>query len=465
MSADPPRPESNETPPEVEAEIVEPGETGSLDADETLSAETAPPPPKRRLFPGLIVFFAFVAAALGAFLIWRFQTPPGQEGAVASQSAAVESEPPSAADEPQAEVQTQAADASKIANSMGEVKDELQGFDTGDTVAGRGLPPAPPAGTSENEALQDAAKRALRTLQESAAAEDEVPGAGALHAEPSTAMPQAQAPPPTAEPSDPLAELQAQAEQEELQPQTAPSVMEQTPPAPEPGVDAKVGNDLAALKAQLEEERRRSAAQEQEIAALRVTLDRLLEERRGSALHATPSYDKIRAAPDPVGLSLALLSLQRAIDSGSPFVGEIERVERLAPEAPGLRVLRKHAERGVPSFSALRARFPQAAREAIAAAARDEAQGPLGGFFARLKGLVSARPARPTAGASAPAIISRAEGKLAAEDLQGVVDELGELSGGAKEAFAAWLSDAQARLDARRAVDDIGESVAAARRG
>lgn len=449
-------------PPEVEAEIVA----------ETPREAGPPPPPGGKstapiaLFPGLIVFFVFVAAALGAFLIWRLQAPPP-----ASENAAVQAaqDPPAAAAKttpstsvPAPAAQTNAApaaaeaavDPGKIANSVGTAKAELSDFDLGDSLdPGRGLPPAPPAGSFGNSALQDAAKEAQAELmlgqssQAQGAADAAAPGAAPTDAQPLAAT----------EPSP------APAAQSNDNPLAVPSEIF-APTGQAGAAPAAMENELASLRSALDEERRVSRAQADELEALKSAVGDLFAQRETAAQDATSTASD-GARIDPVKFSLALLSLNRAIDSGKPFEAEYQRIARLAPEgAEGLAILKAHAPTGVPTETALKAMFADHARAAIAAERREKASGVIGAAAARIASLISVRPADPQEGSSASAVISRAEARTNAGDIAGAAAEIAALQGGAAEAFAPWTTAAKARLEASAAAAGLGDLLLAAER-
>ncbi|MEZ5983836.1 MAG: hypothetical protein R3C54_16160 [Parvularculaceae bacterium] len=73
---------------------------------------------------------------------------------------------------------------------------------------------------------------------------------------------------------------------------------------------------------------------------------------------------------------------------------------------------------------------------------------------------MSVRPAHPQEGASTGAVISRAEARLAADDLAGTVSELQGLEGAALETIGPWLDDAKARAGADAALAALSGSLA-----
>lgn len=407
--------ESETRPPTVEAEIVDAEFVDAPDAVKAGGPEPgAAPPPKRALSPGLLFFAGFIlvaAVVFGAFTLTR-QSPKKPPAEIQQ---AEESQPaPAAAEEnaaPGPGPERPSADLSKIANT---------GLDTAKEAAAlgasalppseRGLPEPPPPG-SANEELQQAAKDAARLFG---------PDSGdAIDSGPE-------------EPAEPQIEFQT----ESAAPATAA-----------PTVGAAGSAEIAALKETFDRELALSDARANaEIASLRAEVERLQQ--------GNPHASDMR---DPAAF-VALAALQRAIDRGDPFTEEFDAFARLAPGAPAVERLRPMAATGAPTFAALREDFDPAARAAIAAAARENASGWLGGVAARIQQMVTVRPAVPTAGSGAPEIISRAEGALEAGDLSNAVAEAATLRGAAAAEFAPWLARARTKLAANEAVAALDAS-------
>lgn len=422
--------EGETRPPTVEAEIVDAEFVDAPDAIKTGGPEPGSAPPKRALSPGLLFFAGFIlvaAVVFGAFTLTR-QTPKKPPSEIQQ---AEESQPaPAAAEEgaaPETEPERPAADLSKIANT---------GLDTAKEAAAqgasalppseRGLPEPPPPG-SANDELQQAAKDAARLFG---------PDAGdAIDSGP-------------AQPAEPQIEFQT----EGAAPSTAtPTIGAVTaPPAEQPGAVASLAAgsaEIAALKETFDRELAlRDARANAEIASLRAEVERLQQ--------GNPHASDVR---DPAAF-LALASLQRAIDRGDPFTEEFDAFARLAPGTPAVERLRPIAATGAPTFAALKEDFDPAARAAIAAAARENATGWLGGVAARVQQMVTVRPAVPTAGSGAPEIISRAEGALKAGDLSNAIAEAATLRGAAAAEFAPWLARARTKLAANEAVAALDAS-------
>ncbi|MEQ8176736.1 MAG: hypothetical protein RIC52_07450 [Amphiplicatus sp.] len=481
-----PKPEKAGTPPEVDAEIVEDGyrqpESDNLSAKpEPEETSAGAPPPKDLpptpssalrgpfgLSPGVMLLIVLVAVLVVGFAIWRLasgaastQQPAAVTSALPESDTRPSEEPgeASAFSESVPASARPAPDPGKIANTgAATAKEAATGIEPSESSdASGGLPLAPAAAAGGNETLQNAAKKAAKTLSgpDTGDAIDlgdtEAPASGE----------EIEAPAPDAEAHLSSSDDPASSE-------TPAEASDQG--AALPGAD-KIANDLTEMKAALAAAQILNAQQADEIAAMRDGFQQALAERdrnSGAAIASLSArLDKIQpdVAATPRGreaaASLALVALQRVIDSGAPYQAELDVLSGLAPGRPALEALRARAETGAPTLLALKADFPAAARAARAAANRAKSKGPVADFFARLETLISIRPAAPIAGGSATAIISRAEDRLDKDMLAAAVTELEALPAPSSDAFSQWLADARARLAADQAIADMNAALLA----
>jgi hypothetical protein len=86
---------------------------------------------------------------------------------------------------------------------------------------------------------------------------------------------------------------------------------------------------------------------------------------------------------------------------------------------------------------------------------------------ASLANFVNLRAAAPREGREPVAVLSRAEARMGARDLGGAIAEIVTLEGGARAAFAGFLADARALIEAeaafRTAEEGLGLAPAAER--
>jgi hypothetical protein len=216
-----------------------------------------------------------------------------------------------------------------------------------------------------------------------------------------------------------------------------------------PAVVLPDGDDADAAEAyaaELEALRESVVEQRSEIAAL---LENTRSERAANAAAATAA-----------SAQRALAKIVSAIDTGQPFADEYSEIETLdiGELDPALGDV---ADEGVATLSALQTEFPEQARTALATARSsgvEDGQQGLGGFITRSLG---ARSVTPREGDDPDAVLSRAEAALNSGDLATTLNELDTLPEEAQAAIADWRAAAEARLEARMAVDDLAQRLTA----
>ncbi|TQV79731.1 COG4223 family protein [Denitrobaculum tricleocarpae] len=194
-------------------------------------------------------------------------------------------------------------------------------------------------------------------------------------------------------------------------------------------------------------------AAEQGVAALPALESRLSAEL--AALSETiptgPSEDAGDAA-----MFLALLQLREALSGSGAFETELALVDGLAAEDAELKAalapLSERAASGVAALPGLRVSFDQMAGSVVAAARGGEEDDWIAKTVRKVSEAVTIRPVGLVEGDDAGAVLARAEVKLEAGDLAGAVAELDALSGSAAEGAAAWRQEAEARLEAQKAL-------------
>lgn len=224
---------------------------------------------------------------------------------------------------------------------------------------------------------------------------------------------------------------------------------------------------LAAVEARLGEIERRvgdlearpsgpdgSAAMEAQLEAFRSQLDTLAAEAKAEVEAARSRSAEIEAAAaaaaEAARREAALAEIRAALDSGAPFAAALDRISG-APES-----LTAVAGEGVVTLLALQRDFPDAARQALAAAqAAPEDAGMTKRFTAFLRRQTNARSLAPREGADADAVLSRAEAALGAGDLGAALAELGALPEAARTKMADWIDRAEARAAAVGAVASL----------
>jgi hypothetical protein len=157
--------------------------------------------------------------------------------------------------------------------------------------------------------------------------------------------------------------------------------------------------------------------------------------------------------------ALATSALIQAVQTSRPFAGELAAVESLLPQAADVAALRRVAQTGAPTRTALAAEFPAAAARAIAAA---RAPGEDAGLLDRLRhalgSIVTIRRVDYVKGDGPHAVLARAEASVGEGDVEGALAELDALPPAARDALSGWRARAERRAEVDRRVAGIREA-------
>ena len=149
---------------------------------------------------------------------------------------------------------------------------------------------------------------------------------------------------------------------------------------------------------------------------------------------------------DAAAAALAAALLAEAASTSRPFEKELAALEQVLPLSPDALALRRLAQTGAPTRSALAAEFDAAAAQA-AVAARDP--GERGAFLDRLRhalsSIVVVRRVGSTVGDNPDAVLARAERQVDEGDVDGALTTLNTLPPRARRAMAVWRAAAERR--------------------
>jgi hypothetical protein len=163
-------------------------------------------------------------------------------------------------------------------------------------------------------------------------------------------------------------------------------------------------------------------------------------------------------AADTAVLSQSLADLKAKIASGAGFGPELERIQRLAPAAPGLDVLASSAAQGLPNAKGLALELTGLADTLPKPEAAVEESGGsmLSNAWKALSSLVRVRNIGeadwPAAARSAATLAEQGEVRQA-------IDQLNAVEGTKPTGLAQWLERADARLKLDAAVGVVSEAV------
>ena len=154
--------------------------------------------------------------------------------------------------------------------------------------------------------------------------------------------------------------------------------------------------------------------------------------------------------------ALAAAALMEAAQTSRPFAEELAALDAVSPPSAELRALRRVAERGAPSRSALAASFPDyAARAAGAARAPGESAGLMIRLAAALSRVVTLRQVGDVPGKGVDALLARAERQVEEGDLDHALRTLDGLPPGGRDALAPWRAAAETRADIDRRISSV----------
>jgi|GEM_PF-6387202 len=155
---------------------------------------------------------------------------------------------------------------------------------------------------------------------------------------------------------------------------------------------------------------------------------------------------------------VAIGDVDRAITKAEPFDSSLQSLKLLmrdnATLGETLSLLEPVATEGVPALPDLKDAFTSMASRALLAEGGNQSLADQ--VSNNVFGIINMRPAGSEAeGGSSRATFARAQARLAADDLESAIAELGGLEGAAGEEAKGWIEQAQGRLSAEAAVVDL----------
>jgi len=255
------------------------------------------------------------------------------------------------------------------------------------------------------------------------------------------------------------------------------AAVDQPPEAAEPTPgggtigEAALASRVASLEAKLAElSPAAPAVDPAEFATLQREIAALKAQGAETAQRVSAETDRLKAVGRGVSLVYAIGRLRGGLAGSGPYLaaldtvrGHFEALDLLREPAIGkaLDALGAHAKDGLPTRADLAAGFGPLARAAVQAS-NVPADGDLvDRLLAEAGNLVTVRPVGDVQGNDVAARVGRAELRLARNDLDGALDEVKALEGGAAAALAPWRAQAEARLAAERAVELLDGEVSA----
>lgn len=187
----------------------------------------------------------------------------------------------------------------------------------------------------------------------------------------------------------------------------------------------------------------------------------------GQKIAALDKTEQQQQAADPniTALTLVLLQIRDAVETGRPFDAEYQALVALSRDHPDIATaaapLADPARTGVASRAALIERLRQLA-PLIATARPPPKSGWKSQVVARLRSLVTIRRVEGDDRTPAEAAVGEAQSNLASGDLPGAITALDKLDGASKTAAEPWLKTAKARLAVETALRQVQMALTAA---
>ncbi len=204
------------------------------------------------------------------------------------------------------------------------------------------------------------------------------------------------------------------------------------------------------------------AAYETELDALRAQIADLTgvaqTELEAARAEAASIEENATAAARAAAGRAALARLQTGMENGAPLGAALADLEdAIGGSAPDALLA---AQDGVPTLVSLQDQFPEFARAALATARSEGVSGEdTGGIGAFLRNQFDVRSVTPQEGATADAILSRAQAAVRAGRLSEALLEISALPEVARAEMSEWLAQAELRADAIAAVDILSTSL------
>ena len=202
------------------------------------------------------------------------------------------------------------------------------------------------------------------------------------------------------------------------------------------------------------------AAFEREMEALRNAVTEQRNEIESLLENAQTAEEATAEAAEAARAQTAMTRVNTALAAGRPFDTALTELEAAGvsdiPQA-----LTDTAGSGIVTLANLQARYPDAARAALATARAEVPQEGEGGFGSFLKRQLGARSVAPREGTDPDAVLSRAEAAVRDGRLTDALAEIDTLPDPAQEAMSDWLADARARQAAENAADDLSQRLTA----
>ena len=186
----------------------------------------------------------------------------------------------------------------------------------------------------------------------------------------------------------------------------------------------------------------------QRLAKLEGALAAPKTENRVAAETAAPSRDG-------AGLAVVAQALSDRLHTGAPFPLEQAALEHLGADPAKLAILKPFAEKGAPTAGVLAADFAKISPAISAAAAPQGSGGFVDRLFANMGKVVKVTRVGEVAGDDPAAVVSQIGAALGRGQIEAATAAWTRLPEAARQASKEWANEAQSRLAADKAAQDI----------
>jgi hypothetical protein len=192
------------------------------------------------------------------------------------------------------------------------------------------------------------------------------------------------------------------------------------------------------------------------------TLDQRIAKLEAALPELSTAIDRSSASAKSGAAAIAFANLRNAVSGGHPYAAELAALKSLIPDPGDLGALPGHAETGIPTVAALADTLTKLAETSAAPPPAPTGTSILDSMMASAKSAISIRRIDPGATGDEPAaVLAMADAALKQGDLEAAIKEIESLPAPARDPFAGWLADAQARASANDTLSKLEITVLA----
>lgn len=185
----------------------------------------------------------------------------------------------------------------------------------------------------------------------------------------------------------------------------------------------------------------------------------LVTEVRGLQEQLPAVAEQARTASNAARAAFAVAAASDASSHSGPFQESYASLQALLPQDANVLALEPLSRTGAPTRAELRDRFSHLDIEIVRASQQAQAGS---GFWGRIQAMLAQWIVirRTGEGDTAAGIVDRADQRVAADDLDGAVQQLSRLTGQARAVAQPWINDAQRRSEIDRRLAAIRTTLA-----